>query len=207
MHRCLFMKSKWLVIGMLILLGASGCIAYDESTYITDDDGHTHHTTHYLLDTRGRTYFPKQIPATGVRTFVFDPKAYAWVAYDEMGQRVMTGSASGGQDMCKDVGKPCRTVTGTFRVYNKRGINCKSGEYPVETEGGAKMPYCMYFFQGYTIHAAYDVPRSGTFRVYNKRGINCKSGEYPVETEGGAKMPYCMYFFQGYTIHAAYDVP
>lgn len=153
------MKQKGFILGLLIALGATGCIQNDESTYIVDDAGRTHHTTHYLLDKRGRSYFPTQIPATGHRTFVFDPKAYAWAAYDEMGQRVMTGSASGGQDMCQDVGKPCRTVTGTFRVYNKRGIDCKSGEYPVETEGGAKMPYCMYFFQGYTIHAAYDVPQ------------------------------------------------
>lgn len=151
-------SQKTLAFGLLITLGLSGCIAYDESTYITDDEGHVHHTTHYLLDKRGRNYFPKEIPATGVKTFVFDPKESAWAAYDVNGQRVMTGSASGGQDICPDVKKPCRTVTGTFRVYNKRGLECKSGEYPVETEGGAKMPYCMYFFQGYTIHAAYAVP-------------------------------------------------
>lgn len=153
------MKQKNLIFAlMMVIFLATGCIENDESTYIVDDAGHRHHTTHYLLDKRGRNYFPKQIPATGQRTFVFDPKAYAWAAYNENGQRLMTGSASGGQDICKDVGKPCRTVTGTFRVYNKRGLECKSGEYPVETEGGAKMPYCMYFFQGYTIHAAYDVP-------------------------------------------------
>jgi hypothetical protein len=130
----------------------------DESTYMTDDNGVMHHTMHYLMDKRGRNYFPLQIAATGQRTFVFDPKEAAWAAYDENGQRVMTGSASGGKNFCEDVGKPCRTVTGSFRVYNKRGVNCKSGEYPVETFGGAKMPYCMYFFRGFTIHAAFEVP-------------------------------------------------
>ncbi|NDH09759.1 MAG: L,D-transpeptidase, partial [Gammaproteobacteria bacterium] len=30
--------------------------------------------------------------------------------------------------------------------------------YPVETGGGARMPYCMHFYEGYSIHAAYDVP-------------------------------------------------
>jgi len=147
-----------LLLIILCSLSCAGCIQNDESTYITDDQGHVHHTTHYLLDKRGRTYFPMQIRANGQKLFIFDPKAWAWAAYDAEGHRVMTGSASGGRDMCEDVGKPCRTVTGTFRVYNKRGINCKSGEYPVETEGGAKMPYCMYFFQGFTIHAAYEVP-------------------------------------------------
>lgn len=137
----------------------TGCtVLDDESTYITDDQGHVHHTMHYLRDRRGRNYFPKVIPALGHKLFVFDPKAWAWAAYDAEGQRVMTGSGSGGQDFCEDVQKPCRTVTGTFHVYNKRGVDCKSGEYPVETEGGAKMPYCMYFYQGFTIHAAYDVP-------------------------------------------------
>lgn len=147
-----------IMILLVCCLGLNACIQDDPSTYITDDYGRVHHTTHYLLDKRGRAYFPLQIPARHERQFVFDPKAWAWAAYDEDGHRVMTGSASGGKDMCEDVGKPCRTVTGTFRVYNKRGEYCKSGEYPVETEGGAKMPYCMYFFQGFTIHAAYEVP-------------------------------------------------
>lgn len=51
-----------------------------------------------------------------------------------------------------------------------RGEECRSGEFPVETTGGAKMPYCMYFFQGYTIHAAFEVPEAnsshGCVRVF-----------------------------------------
>lgn len=136
----------------------TGCVEMDESTLITDDNGYVHRTIHYLKDKRGREYFPLKAPATGKKQFIFDPKAYAWAAYDEEGNRVMTGAASGGQDFCADVGEPCRTVTGTFRVYNKRGLECRSGEYPVDTKGGAKMPYCMYFYQGYTVHAAYEVP-------------------------------------------------
>jgi hypothetical protein len=150
------------VLTTLAGLTLAGCIDYDESTYITDDNGYVHHTMHYLRDSRGRDYFPMTYNTKGERTFIFDPNAYAWAAYDENGQRVMTGSASGGKDFCEDVGQPCRTVTGTFHVYNKRGINCLSGEYPVETTGGAKMPYCMYFFQGFTIHAGYEVPYGNT---------------------------------------------
>ncbi|MFY7698117.1 MAG: L,D-transpeptidase [Legionella sp.] len=149
-------KALWL--GLVFSTMLTGCIEYDESTYITDDYGVVHHTKHYLNDTRGRNYFPEQIAATGNKQFIFDPKVYAWAAYDQQGHRVLTGSASGGKDLCEDVGKPCRTVTGTFKVYNKRGMNCVSGEYPVETTGGAKMPYCMYFYRGFTIHAAYEVP-------------------------------------------------
>ncbi|OYV54100.1 MAG: L,D-transpeptidase [Legionella sp. 21-45-4] len=150
---------------MLCIIGLSGALTAcidpyfnDPSTYIVDDQGQMHHTKHYLSDRRGRDYFPLKVPASGERRFVFDPKASAWAAYNESGVRVMTGSASGGKNFCEDVGKPCRTVTGSFRVYNKRGIDCKSGEYPVETFGGAHMPYCMYFNRGFTIHAAYEVP-------------------------------------------------
>ena len=149
-------KNLFLVLSLCLSLTA--CIENDESTYITDDNGYVHHTTHYLRDKRGLKYFPVKVRATGQKEFIFDPKAFVWAAYDAEGNRVMTGSASGGKDICEDIGKPCRTVTGTFRVYNKRGVNCTSGEYPVETVGGAKMPYCMYFFQGFTIHAGYEVP-------------------------------------------------
>lgn len=156
------------IMGLLNLL--SGCVDYDESTYIVDDAGIRHHTVHYTKDRRGREHFPVKIPATGQKEFVFDPTAYSWAAYDAQGRRVMTGAASGGNDFCEDVGKPCRTVTGTFHVYNKHGLNCKSGEYPVSTTGGAKMPYCMYFYRGYTVHAAYEVPQGnvshGCVRVF-----------------------------------------
>lgn len=152
------MLKKYCLFLLAMVVTLVGCVQYDESTYIVDDNGVRHHTKYYTLDKRGRSYFPKQIKPVGEKTFVFDPKVAAWAAYDIDGKRVMTGGASGGKDICEDVGKPCRTVTGTFHVYNKRGADCKSGEYPVETTGGAKMPYCMYFFQGYTIHAGYEVP-------------------------------------------------
>ena len=144
---------------LLLCLGLTSCVEYDESTLITDDAGYVHRTTHYLRDKRGRDYFPMQIKARGEKQFIFDPKASAWAAYYEEGTRVMTGSGSAGVDACEEnAAQSCRTITGTFRVYNKRGLNCRSGEYPVDTKGGAKMPYCMYFYQGFTIHAAYEVP-------------------------------------------------
>jgi hypothetical protein len=143
---------------LALAMGLVGC-AVDPSTIVIDDAGQIHHTQHFLSDRRGRNYFPLEIPATGEREFIFDPRAYTWAAYDEQGQRVITGSASGGRDYCpENDGTSCRTMVGTFRVYSKRDENCRSGSYPVETHGGAKMPYCMYFFNGFTIHAAYDIP-------------------------------------------------
>jgi hypothetical protein len=156
---------------LLLSLGLTGCMETDPSTLITDDAGYVHRTIHYLKDKRGRNYFPEQIKAPGQRLFIFDPKASAWAAYDEEGKRVMTGGASGGIDVCEEnSNQSCRTITGTFKIYNKHGLECRSGEYPVDTKGGAKMPYCMYFYQGFTIHAAYEVPEHasshGCVRVF-----------------------------------------
>lgn len=153
------MMNKLFGVSLLFCLGLTSCVEFDESTLITDDQGYVHRTTHYLRDRRGRNYFPLTVKPQGERFFVFDPKASAWAAYDEQGQRVMTGSGSAGVDLCEEnAAQSCRTITGTFRVYNKQGLGCRSGEYPVDTKGGAKMPYCMYFYQGFTIHAAYEVP-------------------------------------------------
>ncbi|KTC99720.1 enhanced entry protein EnhA [Legionella geestiana] len=153
---------KTILTGMMLSFGLTGCMETDPSTLITDDAGVVHRTQHFLKDKRGRDYFPEQLKATGKKRFIFDPNAHAWAAYDVDGTRVMTGSASGGKDFCEDVGQPCRTVTGIFHIYRKGSLDCKSGEYPVEVGGGAKMPYCMYFFQGYTIHAGYEVPEDNT---------------------------------------------
>jgi hypothetical protein len=162
---------KWFALLWLVLLGLTSCVEYDESTLITDDAGYVHRTIHYTRDKRGQAYFPLHIKASGERVFVFDPKVSAWAAYDEEGNRVMTGGGSGGVDYCdENQAQSCRTITGTFKVYNKHGAECRSGEYPVDTKGGAKMPYCMYFYQGFTIHAAYEVPERpsshGCVRVF-----------------------------------------
>lgn len=149
--------NKLVLIGAISLMGV-GCMPMDDSTLVVDDAGYTHHTMSMSSDFRGFGSFPSSRPATGHKVFVFDPKIPAWAAYDAQGNLVKTGSASGGKDYCEDVGRGCRTVVGKFRVYSKKGPECKSSVYPVETGGGAKMPYCMHFNGGYSIHAAYEVP-------------------------------------------------
>ncbi len=148
-------KLKWMVVPACVVLASC---ASNRTVPIVDDAGHTHYTTAYADDYKGQGHFPEQRPATGRKVFIFDPKATSWAAYDAKGHLVQTGSASGGKDYCEDVGRPCRTVTGTFHVYSKKGEECKSSIYPIETGGGARMPYCMHFHQGYSIHAAYEVP-------------------------------------------------
>ena len=60
---------------------------------------------------------------------------------------------------CPDVRRSCKTVVGTFSVLYKGGPGCASKVYPLETNGGAPMPYCMKFHKkGYAIHGSNDVP-------------------------------------------------
>ena len=150
------MKKQLILVPICALTAA--CASVNNSVPIVDDGGNTHYTMHYASDTKGSFYFPEKRPATGRKVFIFDPKATAWAAYDAQGNRVQTGSASGGKDFCEDIGRSCHTVTGKFRVYSKKGEDCTSSIYPVETNGGARMPYCMHFSGGYSIHAAYEVP-------------------------------------------------
>lgn len=113
---------------------------------------------HHSDDTKGQNAFPVKRAATGKRVFIFDPKDHAWAAYNEQGDRVKTGRASGGNTWCDDVGRACRTAVGKFQVYMKKGEDCKSSKFPLETNGGASMPHCMHFYKGFAIHGAYDVP-------------------------------------------------
>ncbi|MCH9755870.1 MAG: L,D-transpeptidase [Gammaproteobacteria bacterium] len=151
------LKRTWMFAGVICLsLLVTACMKDDPSTYLADDTGKVYHTLYYLKDKRGQSHFPITMRPTGQKLFIFDPKALSWAAYDAKGERVMTGRGSGGADFCEDMSESCRTVTGSFRVYKKRGEDCTSGEYPVKTQGGARMPYCMYFYRGYTIHAGYN---------------------------------------------------
>jgi len=75
----------------------------------------------------------------------------AWGAYDDQGNLVKWGPASGGKSYCPDIRRGCRTVTGTYTVYSKKGPECKSSRFPVG-KGGAPMPYCMHFKGGYAMH-------------------------------------------------------
>jgi hypothetical protein len=104
-------------------------------------------------------HFPSTRIATGRTVFIFNPNYGAWALYDENGSLVNTGRASGGKSYCPDINRSCKTVTGVFRVIGKGGSSCFSTKFPLETNGGAPMPYCMYFHQaGYAIHGSNDVP-------------------------------------------------
>ncbi len=102
--------------------------------------------------------YPASLPQTietHEKVIMVDPKVYAWGAYDATGQLIKGGIASAGADYCPDDDGPCRTTPGTFRIYAEKGEECVSKIYP-RPEGGSKMPYCMFFNQGQSLHGSPD---------------------------------------------------
>ncbi len=95
--------------------------------------------------------FPAQIEAPDEKVVVVDPAQLAWGAYDAEGTLIRWGPASGGADWCKDIDDECRTQSGTFRVYSMGSSNCVSKKFPLP-DGGAPMPYCMFFHHGQALH-------------------------------------------------------
>jgi hypothetical protein len=91
----------------------------------------------------------------GEKVILVDPRLYAWGAYDAEGNLVRGGIANAGANFCKDEGHPCRTTSGTFRIYSLGDVGCTSKTYPIP-KGGSLMPYCMFFHQGQSLHGTPD---------------------------------------------------
>lgn len=177
----MMLNKKLCIVGVVVALFMStGCSAIDFNTNFYDDDEAAQNTEDSARDAsvvdassvpsappfaspyglpgdKVFTQFPTTRPATGNKLILVDPSIPAWGAYDAEGNLVKTGRASAGRDFCPDIKKACRTVTGTFTVYQKGTANCKSSIFPLKTHGGAPMPYCMHFYKGYAVHGSYDV--------------------------------------------------
>ena len=105
--------------------------------------------------------FPEKRLATGKRTFIFARKLHAWGAYNEAGQLLKVGYASGGKGWCPDIGGVCQTPVGDYSVYRKHDAYYRSKSFPRRASGihgGAPMPYAMFFHGGYAVHASHHVP-------------------------------------------------
>jgi L,D-transpeptidase ErfK/SrfK len=114
--------------------------------------------------------FPSQVEAIGEKFVVVDPIQLAWGAYDSDGSLVRWGPASSGSDFCKDIGEACQTNAGEFRVFSLGSSSCISHKFPLP-DGGAPMPYCMYFNNGQALHGEpYGLPgynaSHGCVRMY-----------------------------------------
>lgn len=96
-----------------------------------------------------------QTIASSEKQIIVDPTVHAWGAY-QSGTLVRTGMASAGAAFCPDIGRPCHTATGSFRIQSLGSADCKSTIYP-KPKGGAPMPYCMFFHKNMALHGSYDV--------------------------------------------------
>lgn len=90
---------------------------------------------------------------TSEKVVVVDPGAHAWGAYNKDGTLLRSGLATAGASYCRDIGRPCRTSVGSYRIYSLGSASCKSSKFPVP-RGGAPMPYCMYFNGGQGLHGS-----------------------------------------------------
>ena len=95
--------------------------------------------------------FPKSISAPHEKMIIVDPNVVAWGAYDPDGTLVRWGPVSAGQNYCEDIDLPCQTKSGEFRVFSLGSSDCYSTKFPLP-DGGAPMPYCMYFNNGQALH-------------------------------------------------------
>ncbi len=101
--------------------------------------------------------FPDHMDAqnqTGQKTIYISLSLQAYGAYDADGNLVKWGPISAGKGFCPDVKGQCNTVLGEFKISAKHGPECVSDRFPVETNGGAPMPYCMYFYRGFALHGS-----------------------------------------------------
>ncbi len=100
---------------------------------------------------------PEQINPSGEKVVIVDLARMAWGAYDAEGHMQHWGPTSGGKDYCPDVKENCRTPAGEYYMYRKGGAACKSGKFPIPT-GGAAIPYCMFFHNGFALHGSNNIP-------------------------------------------------
>lgn len=101
--------------------------------------------------------FQYRIDAPEQKLLLINLERLAWGAYDPSGLLIKWGPLSGGKSWCPDVKRPCRTVAGQFSIIRKKGAGCISSKYPLG-KGGARMPYCMFFFRGFALHGSNTVP-------------------------------------------------
>lgn len=148
--------SSLLVLGIVsLLLGA--CSSYAPVTRVTPTPIASNTT---VGETGGYSNYssrlPKHIDNGGQKTVLVDPNVHAWGAYGANGNLERAGLATAGGDWCPDIGRPCRTKAGTFRINSLGSEDCISHIYPMP-RGGAPMPYCMFFNGGQGLHGSDEV--------------------------------------------------
>lgn len=99
---------------------------------------------------------PQFINPPSEKLILINPNRHAWGAYTANGRLIRWGIATAGSGWCRDLGRSCRTKAGQFRIYTLGDESCISSKFPLG-EGGAPMPYCMFFNGGQAIHGSNEV--------------------------------------------------
>ena len=137
------MSTKWIVVFIALLsLSQLPLTSYSRNRY------HNQSTRHVSMSS--------QIASPGEKVIIIDPRIHAFGAYDANGNLLRSGMATAGNSWCRDIHRPCRTRSGSFRIYTLGGPGCKSHRYPLP-HGGAPMPYCMFFNGNQGLHGSYEV--------------------------------------------------
>lgn len=146
---CKFKSKLGLIFLCVTAIGLSACATSNRSA------GY-HGSNYYMsMSTDYSARMPESINTHGEKVVVVDPNVHAWGAYDREGKLVKGGIATAGGNFCEDIGRPCRTASGSFRVQSLGDGMCKSKIYP-KPNGGGLMPYCMFFHNGMAMHGSLD---------------------------------------------------
>lgn len=98
--------------------------------------------------------FPKHIHPPGGRLLYVNLQVFAFAAYAPDGTLLYWGPATGGKAWCSDLHRSCESAEGVFKIYRIQGADCRSSAYPIVTNGGAEMPWCMHYYRGFAIHGS-----------------------------------------------------
>lgn len=97
---------------------------------------------------------PKHFATHDKPVLLIDLNKFAFGAYAADGHLIYWGPAEGGKKQCDGQDESCKTATGDFHVDRIGTKKCISHTYPLKTHGGAPMPYCMFFYKGFSIHGS-----------------------------------------------------
>jgi lipoprotein-anchoring transpeptidase ErfK/SrfK len=173
------MRTLSILFGLLLATNSYADIYYSESLNSSSSQDYNYETdssslapAKYTIYSSNESYSPKHktkkvkysnyssdMPthiSTQEKVIIVNPNIHAWAAYSASGKLLRSGRASAGSKWCHDIGRPCRTKAGTFRIYSLGSSDCYSRKYPIG-EGGAPMPYCMYFNGGQGLHGSNDI--------------------------------------------------
>jgi hypothetical protein len=129
----------------LLSLALSSCATYQ--------DGYSGYSSSFRSNYASR--IPDHMNTGGQKLILIDPVVHVWGAYNAEGNLVHAGLATAGGNWCPDIGRPCRTDVGTFRINSLGDGECISRIYP-RPNGGGLMPYCMFFSGGQALHGSPD---------------------------------------------------